>query len=336
MGYKQQIASLLSGQPRREAVEHVINESHQLALAYLRKKARCGRLSAEFFDLSIDDLALDCIADLFERNEEGQFEQLQTYYQSMSWHELDDAELHFALRRLIFSQVNDGLFRRYRQADPNLSKIIRNVKIAARSNPACALVSRNGETWLVAHGEGTLTSQPLAPPELLEIYLTASIEGLVEMPTVVAGFIECAQTWDRYANGYPVVRLARAIRSALIRLNAVDYDGGEDRSAFLDGEVERAIARAARRVKDEMHASYVGSGKVDSRLFEQYLQAIQDVMASEYADNDTDAQSYFEALQVYRPGLSKTTYRREHRNRFEYMAKKCRAELLDYLKDEPW
>lgn len=335
MHYKNQIAVLLSDAPSREVIESIILESHRLAQALLRKRVRHGQLSTSFFDLSIEDLALDCIADLFERDARGRFPQLRSYFTSVSWQKLDEAGLHIALRRLIFSQVNDGLFRRYRQADPNLSKIIRNLKIAARSNPDGALISRNGQTWLIADPDGRLNGRPLAPPELVDIHLTSFIEGTVEMPTILAGMIACFREWPHYANGYPLVQLAKAVRSSLIRLQAVEQhrETATDR-ALLSDEVQRAIAWAVEKVKADLHATYVANKKVDAATFDHYFRAVQDVIQHEYVAETGSATSYHEALQRYLPDLSMAAYRREHRNKFEYIAKKCRSELVNALSTE--
>ncbi|MEX0721402.1 MAG: hypothetical protein WD059_12090 [Balneolaceae bacterium] len=85
-----------------------------------------NKLLLQYHYKDIDDLALDCIADLFGR--EGDcLTEIESYFPKEQLSELKESEVAIKLRRLVFSKVNEGLFRNYRSFDPSLSKIIRNI-----------------------------------------------------------------------------------------------------------------------------------------------------------------------------------------------------------------
>ena len=334
LGIKEQIASVVSSHPDRLAVRALVDQSYRFAFAYLRQKARRGRVRADLFGLSLEDLALDCFADLFQRSDDGRFEQIATYFESLGWEKLRDEELYMALRRLVFSKVNDGLFQRYRGIDASLAKIIRNIKNAVKANPDLSLVRHKRELWLIAGAEGTaLTPQPTAPNEILEAFLASQLSGSDELRAVVGTLTHFTENHSFYANGYPLTAFAQALRAAYVCVGEASVP--EEETGFPAYEVQQAIYFTTRSVKNDMHSSYVAKGKVNAPVFEAYFSAVCDILNAQFISDAPPVESYFDALRSYMPGLSKLYYRQEHRYRLEYLAKLSRGRLLHYLKDEP-
>jgi hypothetical protein len=112
------LISLLSDSPSWLCVKDFVRLCHKIALIYLRKKVRSGRLKPTFFGLPLEDLASDAIADLFKRDERGVYVKLLSYFGSPGWENKSEGELEGATRRLVFSQVNQALYRVYRETDP--------------------------------------------------------------------------------------------------------------------------------------------------------------------------------------------------------------------------
>jgi cytochrome P450 len=107
---KSDLRSLLSSCPARARVASFIHRCHRLSKSYLLQRIRSGRLMPDQFGMTVDDLAMDVIADLFGRDEHGRFSQLANYFESIAWHEQSEEYLHAATRRLVMSQVTEGLF----------------------------------------------------------------------------------------------------------------------------------------------------------------------------------------------------------------------------------
>ena len=124
----------------RPAVIEIVALFHHIALVYLRHKDAAGGLKLANLGLSVEDLALDCIAGLFERDQAGRFPVLARYYEEIQWQTLDEVTLSGATRRLVFSAVNQELYRNYREADPTLHRI---VELRDICNSSCAIFAIN-------------------------------------------------------------------------------------------------------------------------------------------------------------------------------------------------
>lgn len=73
---------------------------------------------------------------------------LVSYVAAYDINDFSDEETYFLLQRLVLARVRNGLFRLYGEVDPQLARILRNVKIAARSLGMFTGIDRLGETCL--------------------------------------------------------------------------------------------------------------------------------------------------------------------------------------------
>lgn len=345
------VPELLSNAPHRSAVTYIIDRCHRFALAYLINKARRGRLQLDLLGLSLDDLALDSIAELFMRDDEGAFPVLREYFDATRCPTQTERELEVALRRLVFSKVNESLFRRYREADPNLGKIIRNIKDAIASNPRLRQVQRGNRDCVQVvppdHAVGGAAPAPaapslglrpqerptIAPQDVIEAYFSSKLDWRHQVRDLTTQLVEFFEQHPCYTSEYPLVNLAMAMRAAFA--NVVEVDTADDRgeATFLPFEVEEAIHGATKRVEEDKRSWYVDQGKVNAPTYKAYFAAIRTTMEGQYVCA-AGITSNYEILTQYLPGLSKTTYQQEHRNVLEYMAKLARTQFLCLLGSE--
>ncbi|MEZ4700698.1 MAG: hypothetical protein R2834_10245 [Rhodothermales bacterium] len=337
MKIKRILAATLCDRPERASVNKLVDECYRLALAYLQKKARSGYLLPHLFGLTLEDLALDCFADLFQRDERGRFNLLDQYFASVKWQKMGEQDLYIVLRRLIFSKVNEGLFRRYREADPTLAKIIRNIKDAVKADTRLQLERYNGSAWLIAgdFDASELSGAPIAPVEVLEAHLIAWLCRSASSHELVSSFVEFAAEHPYYCSAYPVTGFAQAIRAAYVHVGETSEEAAAAHEQVLrPEEVEQAIEQATQKVQTVMHDSYVKKGKVCVSTFDTYFHTVRDILTAQFVRDSPPVGSYFDALKTYIPSLSRGSYSQEHRNILEYITKLSRSQLLVYLKNQ--
>ncbi len=123
------------------AANAVVRRAYQLALVRLRQLMNSGRLHLHSFGIPVEGVAFDCIAELFQRDEEGRFVDIADYFsgdRSMDLMDEDEARHHF--RVLVFRKLQDGISRLYRENDPILSRLIRNIKVAFCGTPGIVVM----------------------------------------------------------------------------------------------------------------------------------------------------------------------------------------------------
>ena len=320
------IASCTARKPERAHVQKFVDKCYRMAVVYLRRRAHAGRLDPRFFGRSIDDLAMDCIADLFERDEKGRFPQLVSYFEPMMEENLSEARLVSATRRLVFSKTADGLFRRYRETDPALGKLVRNLRYAVRRSDDAMEDRVRGELWVVFSRPRHCT-RPLMGEELLQARLSARLGPSGSRMEAVNALRLILQHNPVYTQGYPLVGLASVLRD-VFDLRADVPEPARSSLNTLHGEDVRRLLEASRsRIDREMRSKYVDA-KMDARTFDAYIGAAEDGLIAEFAETGMDDATHFDLLQPYLRSMTYDDFRQDHRGRFQYVFKKLREDFL--------
>jgi hypothetical protein len=335
-------SSLLSG--LREAVDQFRNGNvdprllnrfirlcHSLAESHLSSR-RISAVLSRVHALNVSDLAFDCIGDLFRRDDTGRFPQLETYFESCLATEISDHQLLVYVRRLIASKVNQGMFRLLNEADPSLGKILRNIKLAIASLHNFDEVEWFGEPYLIPSLCETLEHLPALEQEELERNLMSMTTGNENVPVLLSKLAVYLRTQSDYRRRVSLVTTALVFRSMLTLRAELPAEATppQDPGASLDA------ATAIRLTMNEMRqetARYVQKGKVTADDLEAYCQVIEEGLTRRILHGNGQDFTLFRGLQAIYPALTKEQYRKLHRSRLEYLARRANQLVATKLRD---
>ncbi|MFQ5632139.1 MAG: hypothetical protein ACE5I1_25500, partial [bacterium] len=110
----------------------------KISLSYLKYQEVIGkhiRWERRQRSNELDDMAIDCIAGLFMRNDYDEFVQLKRYFEPHleKIPSPDEVELLVLLRRLVIKKTKQELSRIFKERDPEGAKIIRNIRVAVKN-----------------------------------------------------------------------------------------------------------------------------------------------------------------------------------------------------------
>lgn len=330
---RQTVADLVSDRPSRRATDAFVDHGRRIATAYLRRRIQSGRLRLDQFDLTAEDLALDCLADLFRRDDAGRFVRICAYAESVGWEALDDAGLEIAMRRLVFSATNEGLFRRYRENDPTVGRIIRTLKHHASTNDRVALRRLRAAHLLeLRRSTADQRGRPMMPPEVLEAHLHGLLDRSGRLSEVLDVVADLLEDHPFYAPSAALSDLALSVRNVLARRGEsqgealADSGGVEERDfrALMGSRIEHAQAR----VRDEMEALYVERRGISPPLYASYMRAVGDILRAQFVEPGAPDLSYREAFISHAAAVGSAEYRRRHQAVLEYLVNLTRAQVL--------
>ncbi len=306
-----------------------------LAYGYLQAKVHRGKFDPSYFGVSLEDIALDCVAPLFRRGDDGRFTKLVNYFSPLDLATLTDAELVGATRRLVFSKVNEELVRLYKESDPSLSMVIRSIKYALKYSHRLIPVVRSNEYWIqIPDSRPEEDVLPVMPAEILETALLARLERRTDFRHILGLVAEVLSNQDLYQKQYSLVGAAVVIRSLMVRSywNPTETEG--DGEQFMPGEIDRFIRESIQRTKSSLTRSYLEKGKLSASLFESYFNTVSDILEAEFISNDGMELTYFESLQRHLTDLHQEEYLSRHRIYLEYLVKLTRMNFLESVKRE--
>jgi len=335
--------------PTQRATRRVVRRCHQIARVTLRQQKQTGSLREDVLGEDVEDLAMDAIAGLFERDDHGRFSELRRYFGEQVPLDHSEEKIIRDLRRLVQSTVTDWLFEAYRAADRSLSNQIRALKRAVGQRDDLHLRRRGTVQWVEFEernepsqregGVGREHRRPGRPMplEVLEAHLTGEVAEASSTGDLLDRAIETLRTHPDYEAAYPLTRLAQAMRAARTRVQSVTEHSGSvsrpDRPILRPEETRRYIQSTLSALRTEKRSTYVGQGKVDETTYAAYFAALQDRLEARFVPPGDPEMTHHEALMEHLPGLTKETYRDQHRARFEYLEQQAREALITRLRD---
>lgn len=281
--------------------------------------------------LNLRDLAFDTISDLFARDTEGQFPVLNAYFAAHDLAAATDEEAYFLLQRLVLGRVRNGLFRLYGEMDPQLARILRNIKIASRAVESFTEVDRPGDACLAPALCDTLQHLPAPDVAQLAQWLGETSTGNEFIPELLGRLARLLRTQSSHSRIVPLVTIALAFRALYEQKHTpqiAEHITWINEAAM---DAEQAIRQCCATLKSAMYPKYVDRGKVDTRVFDAYFHVIEEMLETRFLENDGTEFQLSECFQRHMPGVPLQEYRRSHRSRLEYLARLAQDRVRDFL-----
>jgi hypothetical protein len=310
----------------------LIELCHSMASVALRRKIAHEMLDAGVHGTNYRDLAYDCIAELFQRGDDGSLLQMRAYFQGIDREAASDQELLTHLRRIVFTKVNHGVVRFYAETDPDLGKILRNIKLSVQALENYTVVERYGDTFLCPASCTTLEDLPPFSREELESSLRRHARPDDHVPAILAHLSRFLRTQHERSRLVPLTDLALAVRSLYLTAKEAGPDHAAPEDTFTVPDITATVQTACREVFSRMAEEYVASGKVEQEMFRKYVKVIEKNVLLRFTGEDSDGGSLFAGLRSLIPSLSEDEYRSTHRARLEYLARLAYRRSVELLR----
>jgi hypothetical protein len=331
-GLREALRSVLRSDPDRRDINRLVSICHGLALSCLHIK-RSHRLMLVEDSLNISDLGYDCIAELFQRDEAGDLVKIKTYFGSIDVDTSTDQELLVYLRRLVFSSVNQSLVRLYSNFDPNLGKILRNLKLSVQNLGTFTETDRLGEQCLAPQLCDPLLHLPVVNLDRLQAELSSRLRGVERIPEILSALSRYLREQTEHSRQVPITRLALAIRW-VYALKQIPSDlTVQTEDSFAHQDILRLIQASCVEIRRDVADDYVIRGKVSPDTVEAYMEAIRRYLARKL-DGGSTPLSLFASLQSVIPTLTRHGYAAKHRPRLEYLARKTEESTVQRLRKD--
>ncbi len=350
----QLISNICSGTYSQSELLQFINLAQKISLSYLKFQELLGkRISGERVEAEgeLDDLAIDCIAELFGTDGNGNFPQLKKYYELKiaELPEVNDAEVLVLTRRLIIRKTKQELSRIFRERDPEGAKIVRNIKVAVRSCEKLRVFRdmgkefvfyTNGGNFHEANWNGELIAhlrkdKPPIPEDILHTRFLDIYSPNDSVSTSIKKLLEFIYGLDGFQNCLPmeaIIKLMRSIKFEAFRERLLTEETEATPLDHLESkEIESYIGVVMQDIWDKIQSQYIDTGKLEETKADIYSKALRDVLYDLIQKKDNS--SYFRNLKYYLPELSQREYRQQERSVFEYLAKVAKREFRKHLKE---
>ncbi|MBO6576049.1 MAG: hypothetical protein JJ896_09625 [Rhodothermales bacterium] len=269
--------------------------------------------------MSDRDVAVDCLADAFRRDASGALPEFIAYFDQHDWRSWEEEQVFTAFRQFVFRKTLDGVYRMHGERDPQLARLIRNLKLTIAESAEVVLYKKGQVAWIRTSEAPVENALEPIPLELFERRVCVC-EGDTA-PDLLACTVRVLRHQTLFAPSVPLTGLAIALRNALARTRPVSGEAQEPTAySNLSADWVRDVIRA---VSSRMWPSY--QGKVSRPVYEAYQEAAFLVVVRGYCHSAAVASTLH---------LTAKEYRERHRNTFEYVLRQFRRRLrAEYLAD---
>lgn len=358
------IPKICAGEYTQGELLSFVSFVQKISLSYLKYQEVIGkhiRWERRQRSTELEDMAIDCVAGLFMRNEEDEFVQLKRYFEPHIHRrpDPDEAEYLVLLRRLVIKKTKQELSRIFKERDPEGAKIIRNIRVAVKNaqdlstfremgreyiffRPAVLQNSNASELYLDVHieNEGVDASylrkdKPTIPEKSLRSQYLDNYNPKDHVSTSIRKMLTVVTEEENFQNCLPTDVVARLIRHTNLEVVRSRLLSQIEEISPLDyvrlQEIDRAKKNVLKKIKAKIQNQYVTSGKITAEKGEVYYATLSDVLDD--ITHSKKIESYFRHLKKYMPELTQKRYRREERTIFEYLGKLTKKWFREYLKD---
>ncbi len=346
-----------------------VNISQKIAISYLKYLEVIGRnirpKKSEGIN-ELEDVAIDCIAGLFMRNDHGEFTQLQRYFGPKidSASSLNELEASSMLRRLIVKKTKQELSRIFRERDPEGAKIIRNIKVAIRSSNEMKSFREMGREFIfleknstdvdgLNHGtcfnennsdKNDTTSDAIdiserfksvIPEKILYQHFLEKYDPSDSVATMMKKMLEIVTSFPEYQNYLAIDIIATMIRDVTFQHVREKLSNNIDEHSPLSDlqakEIEHVNQNIINIIHQKINQQYLRKEKITPEKASIYCRAIVDFVNELTQGKETD--SNFRYLKRYISDLTQQEYREKERSIFEYLVKITKKALRKKLKE---
>lgn len=363
------VRNICAGNYSPSDLTEFVHVSQKIAISYLKYLEVIGRnirpKRSEGLN-ELEDVAIDCIAGLFVRNDKGEFLQLQRYFSPRieSDTSLNEMEASSMLRRLIVKKTKQELSRIFRERDPEGAKIIRNIKVAIRSSNELKSFREMGREFIFFdktpngdknechvlsfsqnnHDNNGLEVDSIdiserfknvIPEKLLYQHFLEKYDPSDSVATMMKKMLEIVACFTEYQNYLGIDVIATIIRDVTFQHVREKLSNNIDENSPLSDLQAKEIEQVNQTIIDIIHQKinqqYLKKKKITPKKAEIYCRAIVDFVNELTQGKETD--SNFRYLKRYITDLTQQEYREKERSIFEYLVKITKKALRKKLKE---
>ncbi len=284
--------------------------------------------------LTITDLAYDCIAEAFARDEKNKFYKFENFIHSLNddLESTTEVEIFLAFKSFLTRIANTQLARLYAQSDPNGAKIYRNIRECLKRSTLFTL-EKDYRGLVLKTIEKRNDHLEEFPREELEKEFMKRIEHQNNSQELLEVLHDIMINQENYRNSIPLVEVVQIFK----RVYSSDSDETEcyqvfSCEEFTQFEIKNILLQVEMALKEKIIFTYFAKGKLDRKESEAIFHAFEDIM-KDWCNGEESHASLYDYLRQY-ISIDEQIYEQTLRTKMEYLLKIAREEFASRLMKE--
>lgn len=314
------LETLCENKISRSEVNQLIELSHSYACTYLkyRYKGLDKALLAE--DVSLKELAIDAIAPLFERGENGLFIKIQRAYNEWEPKIVSEDQALFFINRLVAKSTEKYVSEILRESDPFFSKILDSINYIIEKKKYFKKMIIG--TTFITESENLVKIGALPDSKFIS---ELPIELFIDNKSAISRLFDYIKLNTDKTPAIPLNALVMKIKQIWL----TNFVFKESQSNGNESEIDSIINKALDTTYAKMQESYVKRGKLQEKEADGIKKAIESILY-DLRDGGINPGLHKYFLEQF-PELNFENYKSNYQNIFEYLFKTLKKEIANQL-----
>ncbi len=329
MEKKSQILQLFSTLDSQQSVNRLVEVCFKIAASQLRFNYKKIHKIILRDEISIEDVAIDSIVSLFEKDDSGYFYNLMSVFNSWNPPIKTEEDAFYFLNKLIQKRVEQHISFLLRESDPFFSKLMDSVNyLVKKYNPSepglssFKKISYLGTVYIINSDSEEISGKiiPIEEFEKLPALLFRERKNLLQ------NIFHYLVSETSYASAIPFNALIHRLKDLNVSLYRIKEATSEQNEEIEIGSI---ISEALIKTYGKLEDSYVRKEKLSHKEGEIFKKTLTD-LAKDIRDGGVDP-GLCKYLSVHIHGLDEQTYKQKYHNILEYLLKVLKQNIADEL-----
>uniref|UniRef100_A0A832DND3 Uncharacterized protein n=1 Tax=Ignavibacterium album TaxID=591197 RepID=A0A832DND3_9BACT len=316
-----QILPLLNNPDKETSVNKLVELSYKIAAQYLNFNFRRVNKILSSEELTLQELALDSIAKLFEYDSEIQLSQLFIAFRKWEPPVQNESDALKFLLKIVHSRVEQHISKLLRNSDPFFSKIMDWVNYAIKKNGYKKL-SYLGTVYIVREDVTSISGKLITENDFNRIPLSVFSDKKNLIKNVL-GYIE--ENLD-YSPAVPLNQLIFRLKESSSSVFAVSESTIEQ---IEERDVESIVSSALEATFTKL-SEYVTNGKISENEEIIFRKTLSDIVF-DLRDGGMN-KGLYKYFILNCDGLSMDVFQEKYQNKLEYLVRILKANIADELR----
>ncbi|HCY76045.1 MAG TPA: hypothetical protein DHV28_09000 [Ignavibacteriales bacterium] len=314
------LTSIYENRYSRSEVNYLIDLSYSYSYTYLKYRYKNLNKVLLAEDVNLQELAIDAIAPLFERDETGTFIKLSKAFNEWQPKIESDQQAAFFINRIVAKSVEKFAAELLRQSDPFFSKILDSINylIEKHNYKKKNLI---GATYIVeSESEKKIGSLP--DIKFINELPIELFENNNEILKQIFNYIKANTDSTPAIPLNALVMKIKQIKMSSFNLSQSATNGNEI-------EIESVVNKALEITFVKMYESYLSKNKIDENEADKFREAFRNIII-DLRDGGISPGLHKYLLEQM-PELTFENYEKRYQNIFEYLFKILKKEIINQL-----
>ncbi len=317
------LKNLVNSKINQRELNLLIEKAYRISTAYLRSiYPRIYKITLNE-NIELEDVAIDAIAPLFIKNQDGQFGFLIKAFNSWKPEIKTEAAAAYFLNKIVAKRVEQHIASLLKESDPFFAKIFDSINyIIKRDN--FKKINYLGKSFIVKLDCDEIDCEVIG----IEEFEKLPLDLFLDQKSLLNKLIDYLEINTEYYPAVPVNLLVHKLKV----LNAEVYiikDSVENTAVKL--EVDEVVNFGLKNAKEKLSGFYLRKNKLNPAEAKMLNDALAD-MAEDLKDGGLNPGLY-DYLKTYKNNLTREFYQNNYHNILEYLLKVMRNTIAENLQN---